>query len=255
METRFNITGMHCQSCVAKVKGALTPFAQTVTVQLDAPQVIIESPMPISLTKMNAALKTVGEYQASPAKRATQAPELAPIVSVPVSPDSWFKTYQPLLIIAFFITIGSAITAWRDVVVVTQSQPLLPAFAGLWMSDFMAGFFLVFGFFKVLDVPAFARAYAGYDLIARQIPAWGYVYPFVEIALGVAYLSRWNPTLTNWITVVVMGTAMIGVASSLLKKRKIQCACLGTVFKLPMSTVTLIEDGLMIGMAAVMLIA
>ncbi|RYZ78221.1 MAG: heavy-metal-associated domain-containing protein, partial [Proteobacteria bacterium] len=44
-----------------------------------------------------------------------------------------------------------------------------------------------------------------------------------------------------------------GVLQSVLNKRKIQCACLGAVFNLPMSTVTIIEDGLMIAMSAVML--
>ena len=32
----------------------------------------------------------------------------------------------------------------------------------------------------------------------------------------------------------------------LLNKRKIRCACLGTAFNLPMSTVTLVEDGVMV---------
>ena len=41
---------------------------------------------------------------------------------------------------------------------------------------------------------------------------------------------------------------------SLLQRRKIQCACLGTVFNLPMSYVTLTEDLLMVAMAGAMLI-
>jgi hypothetical protein len=34
-----------------------------------------------------------------------------------------------------------------------------------------------------------------------------------------------------------------------------ECACLGTVFKLPMTYVTVVEDLLMVAMAAVMLLA
>ncbi len=37
------------------------------------------------------------------------------------------------------------------------------------------------------------------------------------------------------------GISSIGVIQSVMKKRKIQCACLGTVFNLPMSTVAIIE--------------
>ena len=41
-----------------------------------------------------------------------------------------------------------------------------------------------------------------------------------------------------------------GVIHSLVQKRKIQCACLGAVFQLPMSTITIIEDALMIAISA-----
>ena len=46
----------------------------------------------------------------------------------------------------------------------------------------------------------------------------------------------------------------VGVVQSLLNKRQIRCACLGAVFNLPMSTVTLLEDGVMAAMAAVMIV-
>jgi hypothetical protein len=121
------------------------------------------------------------------------------------------------------------------------------------MRYFMAGFFLVFSFFKLLDVAAFADAYAGYDLLARRWRPWGFIYPFVELALGVAYLAHFQPVLTNAVTLVVMGFSAIGVISAVLDKRSIRCACLGTVFQLPMSTVTIIEDVGMVLMAAMAL--
>lgn len=55
--------------------------------------------------------------------------------------------------------------------------------------------------------------------------------------------------LTNWITLIVMGISIIGVLKSVLNKRKIRCACLGAVFNLPMSTVTIVEDAVMILMS------
>jgi len=51
-----------------------------------------------------------------------------------------------------------------------------------------------------------------------------------------------------------MSLSIIGVLQSVINKKKIQCACLGAVFNLPMSTVTIIEDALMILMSGVMLI-
>ncbi len=122
------------------------------------------------------------------------------------------------------------------------------------MRHFMAGFFLVFSFFKLLDVPAFAMSYSSYDILARRWIGYGYVYPFLELALGVAYLADFQPAVTNTATLIVMGVSTVGVVQSLLAQRKIRCACLGAVFNLPMSYVTLTEDLLMVGMAALMLL-
>jgi hypothetical protein len=122
------------------------------------------------------------------------------------------------------------------------------------MRYFMAGFFLVFSFFKLLDIQAFATAYARYDLLAMRWPSWGLIYPFLELALGVAYLTNFNPLLTYWLTIGIMGFSAIGVIQAVASRTQIQCACLGTVFKLPMSTVTIIEDVGMVLMAAAMLL-
>ena len=73
--------------------------------------------------------------------------------------------------------------------------------------------------------------------------------------LGVAYVTGFVPFATNLATLLVMSVSSVGVIQCLVNKRKIRCACLGTVFNLPMSTVTLVEDGLMIVMAAVALVA
>jgi hypothetical protein len=153
----------------------------------------------------------------------------------------FFETYRPILLVFGYI-LGAT---------------LLVEFAAggfdwmRWMRHFMAGFFLVFSFFKMLDVPAFAASYSSYDIVARRWLGWGYAYPFVELALSVLFLLNFQPVLTNWLTLAVMGISTVGVAQSLLKKRRFQCACLGAVFNLPMSHITLFEDLLMVGMAAV----
>ena len=118
----------------------------------------------------------------------------------------------------------------------------------------MAGFFIVFSFFKLLNLQGFADSYRMYDIVAEKWKGWGYIYPFVELVLGLAYLTNWNPNITNWTTVIVLGVSTIGVVKSNLNKRKIKCACLGDVFNLPMSTVTVVEDVTMVAMAAFMLI-
>jgi hypothetical protein len=153
---------------------------------------------------------------------------------------SWVATYKPLLIIAGFIAGVSLVTANGNL------------HAG--MNHFMAGFFLVFSFFKLLDLKSFASSYAMYDLLAMYVPGYSYLYPFLELGLGIAFLTGFNPLITNWATVIIMGFSSIGVIQSVATRKKIQCACLGAVFNLPMSTVTIIEDLLMVAMAATMLV-
>lgn len=160
-------------------------------------------------------------------------------------PLSWLATYKPILLIFAFIT---GIT-------------LLIEFVGSnflwmrWMNNFMAGFFLIFSFFKMLNLKGFAESYSMYDIVAIRWNGWGYVYAFVELILGIAFLTEFNPILTSSVTFVIMSISIVGVIQSVLNKCKINCACLGDVFNLPMSTVTILEDVLMIGMSAIMLLS
>lgn len=123
-----------------------------------------------------------------------------------------------------------------------------------WMNFFMAGFFLLFSFFKFLNLKGFVKVYQTYDLIAKNFPLWGYFYPIIELILGVGYLLQIYPLTINLITLVVMGISSVGVLTALTKKKSIQCACLGTFFDLPMSKVSFFEDLLMMIMAGIMLI-
>ena len=157
---------------------------------------------------------------------------------------NWFSTYKPILIIFAYITTISVIAGTSN-----SSFDWMKT-----MNVFMAGFFLTFSFFKMLDLEGFAESYSMYDILAKKVKAWGYVYPFIELTLGIAYATHFQPLVTYVVTLVVMSISIIGVLQSVLNKRKIQCACLGAVFNLPMSTVTIIEDALMIAMSGIMLI-
>jgi hypothetical protein len=122
------------------------------------------------------------------------------------------------------------------------------------MRNFMAGFFLVFGFFKIINWKGFVSAYRMYDIVASRSTVYAYAYPIIELGLGFAYLFSINLFVTNIVTLLVMSLSAIGVAVELRKGQEIACACLGAVFKIPMTKVTLTEDLLMAGMALGMLV-
>lgn len=242
MTHTYQITGMTCTGCQAKVQGLLSQVAgvQQVSIDLDKGEATLEMEKHISTDTLKVALAAYPKYQM------TEKVVEMPIQSFvePEDTESWLETYKPILLIFGYITLISAIVAVSG----NQLDWVLL------MRIFMAGFFLVFSFFKLLDLKGFAESYAMYDIVANKINAWGYIYPFVELALGIAYLLNFEPFTTNIITFVVMTISIVGVLQSVLNKRKIKCACLGAVFNLPMSTVTIIEDGLMIAMAGMMIL-
>ena len=88
-----------------------------------------------------------------------------------------------------------------------------------------------------------------YDPLAKKAPIYGYIYPFIEVLLGVMFLIRFEINIALILTIIVLGITTIGVTQVLLNKRSIKCACLGTALNLPMTEATFIENALMIVMA------
>jgi hypothetical protein len=237
-------TNLNCGGCVAAVKPHLDgdPAILRWSVDTADPNKVLTvegegvSEGAVERHVADAGFKVLGRVeQAAPAALATPAGEK----------ESFLATYRPLLLV-FGYLIG--------VVALVE----LTAGRFEWMramANFMGGFFIAFSFFKLLSLRGFVDAYQTYDVVARRVRAYGYAYPFVELALGVAYLVRFAPVVTNLVTLVVMLVSIVGVTQALFLKRRIRCACLGTVFNLPMTKVTFVEDALMAGMALVMLAA
>ena len=115
-----------------------------------------------------------------------------------------------------------------------------------WMHDFMGFFLVVFSMFKFFNLEGFADGFQMYDLLAKPFRPYAYVYPFLELGLGLGYLSRWQPAWIYGATVVLMVFGALGVLRALAKGLDIECACMGTVLNVPLSTVALLED---LGMA------
>lgn len=120
------------------------------------------------------------------------------------------------------------------------------------MHDFMGFFLVVFALLKLFDLDAFAEGFQKYDLLAKSFRPYAFAYPFIELALGLAYLSFWRPTTVYLATIIVLGFSALGVIRALVRGLNVRCACMGTVLKVPLSTVALVEDLSMFGMALVM---
>jgi copper chaperone CopZ len=234
---KYQVSGLTCNGCVNRVKTKLSEYADDVEVSLTPPEAILTNPN-TDIIKLNAVLAEIGNYKLLPITTELETKQSIPKVK------SWISTYKPLLLVFSYIILITSI--------VEVSHRAFDLHR--WMTNFMAGFFIVFSFFKLLDLAGFANSYAMYDLLAKKWSGYGYIYPFLELGLGIGYALTWQPLFVNSLTILIMGFSTIGVVQAVLKKQSIQCACLGTGFNLPMTTVTIVEDLLMVAMAAAMII-
>lgn len=230
---------MTCSGCQAKVEKLISEVPGVVSAKTDLTkgEVEVEMKSHISTVTLQAALAPYPKYVL------TEKEVHMPVVSLHEEDSrSWLEIYKPIWLIFLFL------------IVVTVGIQLRSGTCHLmdWMRHFMGGFFLIFSFFKLLNLSEFVESYKMYDIPAKYIPGYAWTYPFLEFGLGIAFLLHLAPLLTNIFTVVLMGVSLVGVLQSVLNKRKIKCACLGSVFNLPMSTVTILEDSLMVVMAAAM---
>lgn len=231
-------TNLRCQKCLAKVGPLLDADERVLewSVDLGAAQ----KPLTVELAAVADGDRVVklmngAGYTATPV--ASSTPSVAPTEGFKLS------NYKPLLLVLAYV-LGATVIA----------ESIHGAFA--WqraMNYFMGFFFLGFAFFKLLDVPAFADSFASYDIVAKRSRAYALAYPWIELTLGILFVSGQLPLIANGVTAVIMAVGLIGVVSAVTRKQTIQCACLGAVFNLPMSVVTIVENSVMLAMALVML--
>ena len=234
MEQQLFIQGMTCQNCREGVMGKLNSIEGVfeAEVSLETGKVILKVDNQIPLNYLSEILGK--KYQISNfEKMSSEADQQV---------ESKLKALFPLFLIFGFIMDATILIHW----------PVWNMTA--MMHDFMGMFFMVFSFFKLLDLKGFQASFKMYDPMAVVWHAYGLIYPFLELALGVCYIRDFVPDGVLWITIIVLGITTVGVVKTLLKKRSIQCACLGSVLKLPMTEATFIENAIMIVMAASLLL-
>ncbi|MGI9354741.1 MAG: MauE/DoxX family redox-associated membrane protein [Rhizobiaceae bacterium] len=122
------------------------------------------------------------------------------------------------------------------------------------MHGFMGVFLVIFALLKIFNLKGFKRGFKMYDLLSKQVKGYAFGYPFIELALGLAYLAHFMPVVTYVATIVVFAFGTLGVLSALREGLDIDCPCMGSILSVPLSTVTLTEDLAMVAMAGLLLV-
>ncbi len=239
MKHTYNIQGMTCGNCKSSVEKYLSEINNVTDVSVNLERGEAE-------ITMSSHIDTKVFQKSLPEKYILTEKN----VFTSVEPSSYeieqekskLQQLKPLLLIIFYIVSASILLHYKS---------------WSWdsfMLDFMGLFYIVFSFFKMLDLKGFPESFRMYDPLAKKVPAYGKVYPFVETGLGLMFLMRFEVNIALIITLIVLGITTIGVTKTLLDKKSIRCACLGTALKLPMTEATFIENAIMIVMAVLMLL-
>nr|WP_298791894.1 heavy-metal-associated domain-containing protein [uncultured Allomuricauda sp.] len=237
MKHSYTITGMTCGGCVASVKEKLSGLdgVSDVSVDLETSSANITMERHISLEDFSAVLpEKYGIFK-------TQTERISTVGEMMGEKSKWAQL-RPLFLIFIYLFGASILLNY-------QNRDLGEA-----MLDFMGLFYIVFSFFKFLDLKGFPESFKMYDPLAKVLPAYGWIYPFLELGLGLLFLMRIQVTAALVITIFILGITTVGVTKSLLDKRSIRCACLGTALNLPMTEATFIENAIMLVMAFGMLL-
>ena len=228
MKKTFNISGMTCLSCQKFIESKISslPNVDNVLVSFENEYVEIHSK---SIIDDNDIQKVIGSKYSIDYNNKNKS-------------KSKLSQLKPLFLIFIYLVFGTYFLNYNSF---TYKKS---------MTDFMGLFFLVFSFFKFLDYSTFPISFSKYDPIAKKSILYAKAYPFLELILAICFLFDWKIKITSLITFCILLATTLGVIKSLFSKDQIECACLGTSMKLPMTEATLIENIIMISMASSFLI-
>ena len=196
---------------------------------------------PICFLEMTSDKPSCCSSPSSPSAPHSQEESCSPKPSAPKASPSRYRPLFVLIALTFLAALAK--------------QVHYPGWDGRsFMHDFMGLFLLCFSMLKLFDSKGFAEGFAKYDLLAKRSKTYALLYPFLELALALGYLARWQPMIVYLMTLTLMSFGAIGVLRSLSLKQNLTCACMGSSLNVPLSTVAVVENVGMVAMALLMLL-
>ncbi|MBF24926.1 MAG: heavy metal transporter [Flavobacteriales bacterium] len=228
---QFKIDGVKCNACINDILYDLkqNKHINSVDMNSDLNELYISSEKQFTAVQIQSYIKSQYKVLTKTNRK-----------NITLKKINKIKKLYPLILIITYIFLSSILINIDDL----NLNNL--------MLDYMGIFFIVFSFFKFLDLKGFKNSFMCYDIIAKKVSLYGYIYPFIEITISSFLLFRYNVDLALVITIIILSFTTFGVINTLRNKINTKCACLGSTFNLPMTEATLIENFIMIIMSLIM---
>jgi glutaredoxin/uncharacterized membrane protein YphA (DoxX/SURF4 family) len=150
-------------------------------------------------------------------------------------------SFQPVIAIFAVALLMAQATSWA------AYGSLLTVRAAEW---FIAISMCLLGVQKLQDLESFSTMFLNYDLLARRVVRYAYLYPFGETLAGVLMIAG---TLIWFAAPVAFFIGTVGAISVFkavyVDRRELKCACVGGGSNVPLGFVSLTENLMMVAMA------
>lgn len=144
--------------------------------------------------------------------------------------------------------------SYTPVVALFSTAGLVAWSAALGISGFMGVSLSMLASLKLMDLEAFTEGFEKYDLITQQVKPYGKVFPFLELLLGLGFLSGAAPVATGIGSLLLGTSGAISVFKAVyIDKLALNCACVGGSSKAPLGVVSFLENAIMIVMGVALL--
>jgi glutaredoxin len=158
-------------------------------------------------------------------------------------PDA--TSYRPVLAVFAVAALMALGTSWA------AHGALLTIDAGQW---FVAFSMCILAMLKLQDLDKFSSMFLNYDLLARRVVPYSYVYPFAELSAGVLMVSGGLRWLSIPMALFIGTIGAVSVYKAVyVDKRELKCACVGGSSNVPLGFISLTENVMMVAMALWML--
>jgi len=153
------------------------------------------------------------------------------MLSEPVSFKEKFLTYLPV----FYVYAFSLLISLN--IVFFYSLNLRSLFL------FFLGFFSIsFGVLKLINLKSYFESVLEYDFIVQKFNFYAYLIPIFEIVFGALFVLQKEYLFIEYLCIIFFTLNIVVIANALEKKRNFTCACMGGLFKIPLSYVSLLES-------------
>lgn len=133
--------------------------------------------------------------------------------------------------------------------------PIIAVVASTWMLalatdsglvGFMGYTLVFFAALKLMDINLFAVGFREYDIVAQTFDPYAYLYPFLELFIGLSILSGQTPLIVGITSFIVGFTGSYSIVkAAYVEGKDLRCGCIGGYSDVPLGMFSLLENLIM----------